>query len=176
MTHESPLTLKRKPGNFNRFHPNAWRIELDERMRFWAAVLADYAKDEDIQEIRCNVTVAKEKRDKSHPQLKYLNGIVYPAFYKEFERLNGARYPNEYVKRTLKMNEQVMFVEEVTNPLTGQIEFIPKSCADAEMCEVWEFTNRLLALADHIGLYIETPEEWCKRRGIDYETFKRKKQ
>lgn len=176
MTHDANLTIKRKDGNFNRFHPKAWEIRLEDSLRFWADVLADYAKDEDVQEIRCKVTVEKEKRGKSTPQLRYLNGVVYPAFYKEFERLNGTRYKNEYIKNTLKMNEQVQFVEEVTNPMTGQIEFTPKSCADATVDEVWEFTNRLLALAANIGLYIETPDEWCKKKGIDYETFKRNKQ
>lgn len=168
--------MKRKSGNTNRFHPAAWVIRLNDSLRFWSECLSYFAKDESVEEIRCVVTVEREKRDKSVPQLRYLNGIVYPAFYRAFADLNGARYPDEYVKRTLKMNEQVLFVQEVTNPLTGEIEFAPKSCANADMADVWEYTNRLIALAAQIGVDIETPEEWCKRQGVDYETFKRKKQ
>ena len=169
------LTFKRKEGNLNRFHHAAWNIAIDDKMRFWARCLKEWAKNEDVQEIRCTVTVERESRKKSTPQLRYLNGVVYPAFYDEWAELNGARYPDEYVKRILKLHEQVLFVDQVNNPLTGQIEFTPKSCAGADVGEVWEFTNRLLALAAQIGVYIETPAEWCKQKEIDYEDFKRMK-
>lgn len=175
MKFTAQLMFKRREGSLNRFHPAAWKITIDSSLRFWASCLKEWAKNEDTREISCTVSVERNKKDKTHPQLRYLNGTVYTAFYDEWAELNGARYPNEYVKRILKMHEQVMFVDEATNPITGQIEFEPKSCGDASMEDVSELIDRLLMLAATIGIDIETPEEWCRKNGVSYEDFKRER-
>ncbi len=171
MKHTATATFSQIPGT-NPLHPKAWKVVVDGGWSsFLARCLPSMVKEGET-EFSTDLTIEKKTKRKTYPQLRYLNGIVYPAFFAEYERLNGIRQPDEYVKRKLKMHEQVCFVQEVTDPITGLIEYEPKSCANAYIEEVVELIDRLLALAANIDLKIETPEEWCKRMGIFYRDWK----
>lgn len=170
--HTATATLTLKEGNLNPLHPKAWEFKIDGG---WSAFLARslpkmVKKGETAFSV--NLTIEKVTNRKTYPQLKYLNGVVYPAFFEEFERLHGIRQPDEYVKRKLKMNEQVCFYVEVTDPFTAEIEYEAKSCAGASVEDVMELIDRLLALAASIALDIETPQEWCAKNGVRYEDFR----
>lgn len=170
--HTTTATLTKKEGNLNPLHPKAWGIRIDGGWDAFLAQCLPKMVKEGEAEFSVDLTLEKRTKRKTYPQLRYLNGVVYPAFFNEFERLYGIRQPPEYVKRKLKMHEQVCFVEERTNMFTGELEYEPKSCAGASAEDVTILIDRLVALAASIALDIETPQEWCAKNGIRYEDFR----
>lgn len=165
------INFKLKGDNYAPNILASWDINVEQRNDFFKRAI-DTMRKKDESEFVCEVSIVRRGKMKTNPQMRYLWGIVYPAFYREFERLSGRTISHEHIRRQLKLNEDVQFVEDVENPLTGEFEIHPKSCADAEIDEVTYFIDCLLGLAAKIDLKISTPEEWCKANGISYQLWK----
>jgi len=157
-----------------RYSPNilaSWKVTVEQRDDFFRRAIETMRK-KDESEFVCEVSIVRRGKMKTAPQMRYLWGIVYPAFYQKWEELIKHSVNHEYVRRQLKMHEDVQFVDEVEHPLTGEIEIHPKSCADAEIDDVMQLIDCLLGLAAKIDMIILTPEEWCKQNGISYQLWR----
>lgn len=148
-----------------RHHRESWAFRIDNETDFWGRFLQQCAKNNE-NTFEAKIEVTKHTGAKTHPQLRYLNAAVYPAFKSFLEAAAGERFTIEQVKHILKTHDSIMFCEVFNDPLTGDIKRVPISCAVAQIDEVSAYIDNLLVLGENMGLRIETPNEFYARNSI----------
>lgn len=143
----------------------SWAFSLDNEREFWGRFLEKNVK-QDAQTFEAKIEVKPSNGAKTHPQLRYLNAAVYPAFKSFLEDAAGERFTIEQVKHILKTHDSIMFCEVFNDPLTGDVKRVSTSCAVAQIDEVSAYIDNLLVLAANMELKIETPNEFYARNSI----------
>lgn len=151
-----------------RLSPEGWKAKIDAPQVFWASFFEENAKAGET-EFEAKITIERTGKNKTLPQLRYLNGVVYPSFLKYLTETAGEKFTLIHLKHVLKTHDRVWFVDEVKDPLTGYVTPIPKSCAKSCAAEMSEYIDSLVSLAYSIGLNIESPMEFYARNAIEFE-------
>ena len=163
MKHTALLTAIYLGGNRN--SRESWAFRIDNETEFWGRFLQECTKSGE-NTFEAKIEVTKQTGAKTHPQLRYLNAAVYPAFKSFLENAAGERFTIEQVKHILKTHDSIMFCEVFSDPLTGDIKRVPISCAVAQVDDVSAYIDNLLVLGENMGLRIETPDEFYARNSI----------
>lgn len=163
MKHTALLTAVYVGGPRN--SRESWAFSLDNEREFWGRFLEKNVKPDQIT-FEAKIEVKPISGEKTHPQLRYLNGAVYPKFKSFLENAAGENFTMEQVKHILKTHDSIMFCEVFSDPLTGDIKRVPTSCAVAQVDEVSAYIDNLLVLAANMELRIETPDEFYARNSI----------
>lgn len=152
-----------KPGK-NPALPTSWQFDGISQM-FWAAFIAENIKEGET-EFGVKIEAKRIRAGKTPPQLRYLNGVVYPAFQFFFKEANGFNPTIEDVKTVLKTHPKIGFCKTIFDG--NENRNAPKSCAGADISEVMEYISRLLALANDLGVNLMSPEEWAVNNKLSF--------
>lgn len=144
---------------------NDWCFEFQHIKASVEEAILQWKKSDDTVRIHLEYEVKSVFQFKSKSQLGYLYAEVLPKIYKYMTEMGDDRH-DEVKKTDLKMHSDICFFDVEVNHFTDDIYHKPKSLAKSSKEEVIEFIDKLIRLAGDMGIEIETPEDYKKRKGI----------
>jgi hypothetical protein len=151
----SILTLKKVSGT--------WKLIPQDWPKLVAEAVEVFIRPEVIA-VELEIEIKNPFKYKTTSQLGYLHAEVWKKVY-EWAKSVGNEWTDEECRDQLKAH--LNFVEQRESKVNGELYWDVKSCADASKEEVSELIDKLILFLSEEGIYVQTPEDFLKEKGIE---------